>query len=683
MIHVKYIIKQWQGTISIAYYLLYSIGIAAQPNDVIQQLHVQAASVNDSLRAAAFNELAWEYRRINLDSAEYFANQALDFASQKQIKTEHASSFVRKGLIAKYRGDYREAITYYKSAWKLRTELNDQKGTAGVLNNIGTIYNQLGNYDSAIYYFSNALTIREAIHDQKGIIKILKNRGNMWEKQREYQKAKADYDYGKKLLLSKTTLSRSDSLEISQFMHNLGVVSFRQQKFEEAIVFYRQSMLIKEKYRDVKGLLLSLEAQISCLKETQQSSALVQLIPKYQKIITQIEQLGSKPELITALNNLAECYQLIGQKRKALSYYKQAEKIAQETQARDDLNRIYFNLAQLYHATGDLSLAIDYQFKYISLHDSLFNEEKHKIITDIQTKYETEKKEKALIQSQLQNQSTKLQLQATAIQRNTFVGLMIFVAMLGGYWVWYYYLKRKNSLETLALSQEYDTKRFDDLLKLQERNTSKAMMEGEEQERKRIAKELHDNINNLLTVVKIHFDSLEGKIGQLESRQVEHFHQASTTLHETATEIERMSKKLASGTLNRFGLEAAIYELEDIFQPATTMKIEVDTHGLQDRFKPDVELNLYRIAQELLGNALKHAQADYFSLQITQRADELNMIAEDDGVGFDLEQVKSKGRNGLVNIQARVDELGGKLMIDSVKGKSTHIIIEIPIENLS
>ncbi|MGB0522748.1 MAG: tetratricopeptide repeat-containing sensor histidine kinase [Flammeovirgaceae bacterium] len=688
VITIFYRMRSWQAMVCLSFILLSSNYGFAQDKNYIQALFKQLKSKNDSLKAAAYNELAWEYRRVNLDSADLFASKALVIAKNRQIQTELAAAYMRKGVIAKNRGSYRKAIQFYEQAYPIRKNiLKNEKGAAGVLNNIGTCYTRLGAYDTAIQYLSRGLTIREQIKDYAGLVNSYINRGNLQEKLTNYKDALKDYELAATSLNKKDKLTQSDTLKLNQINQSIGTVNYRLENYEAAAAKYRACYLVAEQYGDVEGIFNSLDGLLSVFTKTANAKELSEIITRYQQMIGAVDKLGNQQRKLTAYNNLGNCYLLLEDYYAAINFLKEAEAIGLAIGATEDLTRVYYNLSDAYRSILFYKQSDVYLSKFVELKDNLAKQEKEAL--NLTRKYELEKKDRELALIKLKEQETQSELQATADQRNLFIGLAILIAILGGSLVWVYIQRQKRtqenlklSEEILQLSQEYDQKRYDDLLNMQERNISRAMMEGQENERERIAKELHDNINNLLTVVKIHFESLEEKIDDLEAKQVAHFQQASQTLELTTTELERIYRELNSGTLFRLGLAAALVELEGIFQPVTKMDIEIGSHGLHNRFKKQIELNLYRIGQELLGNALKHSKAKHFSLHFTYATDGLNIIAEDDGIGFDEEAVKAKGRNGLSNIRDRVKGLAGKMDIDSFLGKSTTIIIDIPQESL-
>ena len=128
----------------------------------------------------------------------------------------------------------------------------------------------------------------------------------------------------------------------------------------------------------------------------------------------------------------------------------------------------------------------------------------------------------------------------------------------------------------------------------------------------------------------------------------------------------------------KFGLTAGIESLASTAQSKET-KINTYFHEMDGQFDKVFETNVFRMVQELLQNALKHAKPSNINISLTKRAKELNIIIEDDGQGFDTKKTSKNNGNGLKNVGYRVDNLMGKLFIDSSPGDGTHVTIELPI----
>lgn len=221
------------------------------------------------------------------------------------------------------------------------------------------------------------------------------------------------------------------------------------------------------------------------------------------------------------------------------------------------------------------------------------------------------------------------------------------------------------------LKKNLENQQIKDLLQEQETKTTYALLEGQDKERKRIAAELHDSLGSILVTLNMYADTLI-------SKKPEEMEKLAKKISETAQlaneETRKISHSLDSGMLKHFGLEAAIHQLSEAVSAARKIKFEVSIQ-LQEALSTETSLEIYRIIQELVNNTLKHAQCSTIRLDLTHIKGSLNLIYEDNGVGFKKEDIQFG--MGLKNIENRVSKLDGELTIDSSPEKGSTFIVEI------
>ncbi|MBL4716377.1 MAG: hypothetical protein COC01_04360 [Bacteroidetes bacterium] len=206
-----------------------------------------------------------------------------------------------------------------------------------------------------------------------------------------------------------------------------------------------------------------------------------------------------------------------------------------------------------------------------------------------------------------------------------------------------------------------------------------ALMEGQEEERKRIARELHDGLGQLLTAAKLRIGNI---IPSKENKSS--FQEMNNILEETISEVRRISNNLMPSVLVNFGLEASIRLLCENFSKNTSVNLTFQSSGLNKRLDSKIEVNIYRIAQELLNNSIKYAEASNISLQLLKENGSIKIVVNDDGQGFSINErnkVKPEFGNGINNIKDRVNLFNGKFKIKSSKGKGTEISAELFVVN--
>lgn len=228
----------------------------------------------------------------------------------------------------------------------------------------------------------------------------------------------------------------------------------------------------------------------------------------------------------------------------------------------------------------------------------------------------------------------------------------------------------------LALREkELHSEQVDQLLSQQEIKSINAMLEGQEKERDRVGKDLHDRLGSMLGGIKAQLGALEDRVVQVQ--QDAQFKKAQHLLDQTVGELRQISHDMAASTLSRFGLESALKNLRDTLHIRGRLSVELSVFGLDQRLERSVEIAAYRIIQELVSNALKHAKATELSIDVNRSPGRLSVIVTDNGVGFDPAR-NSEGM-GLGNVRSRAASLGGTAQVDSSPGAGTTVSVVCPI----
>jgi signal transduction histidine kinase len=204
-----------------------------------------------------------------------------------------------------------------------------------------------------------------------------------------------------------------------------------------------------------------------------------------------------------------------------------------------------------------------------------------------------------------------------------------------------------------------------------------SLLEGQEQERKRLASEIHDGIGPILSTVKMSLASIEGDVENINHELGEKFRKSYEMIDEAASDLRSISHNLMPKVISDFGLSEALETLCEKVNATKNLKVDFINSGLTQRLDETTELGLYRISQELINNTLKYAQAKKITIQLMLRDDTIQLMYEDDGKGFYPDAI-SKGI-GLMNIENRTRALAGHLHIDSQPGRGMTAAIEVPI----
>jgi len=368
--------------------------------------------------------------------------------------------------------------------------------------------------------------------------------------------------------------------------------------------------------------------------------------------------------LFDLYNNFGRAYVEQQNYSNAIEYYKKAEKI--DLKKFNDLSKrlLYSNMQANYYYLSDWENAYNYLYMYDSINEVInLNDQKYNI-KDIQEKYNNEK----LRADNLEIESKRIQ------SRNLSYGLGASI-VLGGIILLLFFKNRKRKQELINQLQEVETQKLANQLKEQELKSIDAMIEGQEKERQRIANDLHDDLGSLIANVKLHFNALQVK----ENPGL--FDKTNLLIEEAYQKVRTVAHAKNSGVIAKQGLLIAVQNMADKISTANKIQIEVIDHGLEERLENNLELSIFRMIQELTTNVIKHAHATEATLHLTHHEDSLNIMVEDNGVGFNPSQVtKTNAGMGISSIDKRVSHLGGSMTIESEPNKGTTVIIDIPIE---
>ena len=383
------------------------------------------------------------------------------------------------------------------------------------------------------------------------------------------------------------------------------------------------------------------------------------------KSYRQDKEVGKKKnELFALYNNIGNAYREQKNYKKANKYYKQAEKIDLKRYNDQSKRILYNNMEVNYYYMNDFKNAYNYLYKYDSINDIIKMNKQNANIKDIEEKYQNEKL-----------RADNLAIESKRVQNRNIALALGSSIVLGSIILFLFYKNNQRKREIAKQKQNLRMQKLSSQLKEQELRSIDAMIEGQEKERLRLANDLHDDLGSLMSTIKMHFSSISGQ----DSNEL--YHQTRKLIDEAYQKIRNIAHSKNSGVLAKQGLYKAVRQLAKTISASESITINVHENGLDQRLENSLELTLFRIVQELITNIIKHAEASEVDIHFNQHDEQLNIMVEDDGKGFDPDQItkNSKGM-GLSSIDKRVEHLEGKMIIESKPKAGTTIIIEIPIE---
>ena len=200
-----------------------------------------------------------------------------------------------------------------------------------------------------------------------------------------------------------------------------------------------------------------------------------------------------------------------------------------------------------------------------------------------------------------------------------------------------------------------------------------SMLTGQEVERERISRDLHDSLGGLLSAIKLQVDKIRSK--GVKDDLKKDFQSATALLDNAVSEVRSISQNLQPAALSRLGLVPALKDLIDRYQSDSGPEIIFQEFDIPKKMDQMIALGIFRIVQEILNNAIKHAEAQEVLVQLNVENEDIVILVEDDGIGFDA--TKKYKSMGLENIKSRVNYLKGTIDVDSRIGEGTSYLIHV------
>lgn len=619
------------------------------------------------------------------DSAKMESWIALGSYYHRQMNADSAFYFFKKAL-----------VTSQKEAWAA--------SEAKALNGIGQVYNYvLSKFDSGMVYHERAYTIFDSLQQPVKAAKCLIDIGNALLGTGQKTEAAEVY-------LDATQLQEKyglDSLNDQVFI-NLSSVFLQLGKNEMHEQYIRKAKAIATRYKHTREIAISNMALSSMFrKKAQYDSALyfihsalraseelnnpVMIAYSYLNQAHTQSEMGNFTEGEHSYKNFINLPNLppfdhtrflyfFGQfyvehqkYQSAEHYLKTALEKARELDAKDLQMNILTELLITYERQNKYHPAYLAMKEFQGLADEIQNLEQQKKVEELTLKYETQKKEKEIIALRAENAEQQLTLvkESTKAQARYWWGITatLFLLALGiAFWLFI-----KNSAHRHRLIEKETALKEEKLrqMKQEQKNLAlHAMLKGEEFERSRLAKELHDGVGILLSSLKLRLDP--------PSEKAEKEHNLHKLVDKASSSLRRITHNMMPETLMKFGLIAAVEDLCDEINYGKNLRVNLQHFEVKPHIFENTAIQVYRILQELLNNVIKHAQATEVLVQLLQRNNHLYITVEDDGIGIDQSAFDNPG-HGLRNIKSRVNYLNGKLTWDAAKDRGTTVSIEIQL----
>jgi len=629
-----------------------SIALEADPE--IDSLTKLLPASPDSVKARLYNEIASVWIYNSADSSRYYARLALRLARLTSYAKEEANALQNLGISFRDQGSYDSALHYLSGSKALWTKIGSRSSLAAVNNDLGIVYDEKAHNSKAIELYLEAVKIYEETNDLRGQAKVYNNLGIIYKKEEQFAKS---LQYYQKALEMYEALNSSLGVTISN--GNIGSVQVEIGNYEESIQFSKEAIEGYEK--------LSLSRYVPYSMTNigmayQRMGLLEEAESWYSQSVELYREYGNKKEEAFSLNGLSEVYYASQQYSKALSMAEKSYEMALESGAADEIRQSSKSRALALEALKRFPEALQFWKTHIVVSDSLLRKERTRAIAELQTLYETEKKEQeiSLLRAEASIKDLEVQ-QARQANWLMLLSVVVALALAGSGFIRFRYKQRVKEAEEKKRSQQ---DRF------------RAVIETEEKERKRIAQELHDGVGQVLTAARLNLSLLEGKVGDKQDKPLLN---SVKLLNDAISEIRGISHNMMPRALAGGGFSDAVKDTVEKINSAGKVKIGLYGDWENDLgFTEEKAIALYRIIQELLNNSLKYSGATDIKLTLERFGDgAISLSIADNGSGFDTSSISRSTGIGWKSIFSRVEMINGQIEVQSKPSSGTEIQLRL------
>ncbi len=642
--------KIFPSRLALALSILLPFSIFAQQDSLILKYTDKSGQVN--IDSVLSNGKSFIYS--NPDRASKIADQLIQIAEKQRDPMGIANAYRFLGAYyADVKFDFKSAHQNYKTADSIYLKLDTPKARIAhgiVTHNYGVLKQQQGDYPAAIEFYTDALRIFEDTQNLTTKVKTLNNLAILYAYVFENEKAER---YAREA----TKLAKKNKDELMVASGTLALVSILvdQKQFKEAIPLLEEMKKIADKNNFEHHIILyhyNYGVYHAYTEENEKA------ISDFKQAIQLAESTSNEWEIMRAKLSLAETYLVNQQVEEAHQSALEALDKAKVLESKDSEERLLSLLALIYEKKSDFRSAFQHLNSAYHLRDTLFNEDNQRQIAFLETVYQTEKKE--------------FKIQTLENERKWYTWLAIAAVLILLTALAFALIQYRLAIIKKKLAEKENQR----LEKEKQLFATQALLQGQEDERSRMAKELHDGLGGLLSGVKLNLNTMQRKLIITEEDGAA-FEKSVHLLDESISELRRVAHNLMPESILKFGLDGAINEFVQSMKNEN-LNIIYQSYHIENGLGKQLDISVYRIIQELVNNAIKHSGAKEILVQLRKDENLVILEVEDDGNGFKVNSIEKEKGMGLVGIRSRVDYWKGKLEIDS-SDSGTAVHIEIPV----
>lgn len=590
--------------------------------------------------------------------AKYYAKESIRYADFEKNPKQKAKSLNALGLLHRFLSEYDSAVVVFDKCIKIADSIGDFSTFGNAVNNQGMVYYFYGDYEKANEVIINILERCKKEKDNQLLAVSYSNLGLINKEQKRYKEA-----LGRMKLSTAYYDSISDIQGKSATLMNQGIIYYEHlEEYDKAIGLYQEVVKIKEQIRDIKGLVHAYCNLASIHFDIGQHQKSEIYAKKGLEIAEQVNDNFGRAFLY---NHFAKLYAKTGQYGIAEIYGEKALEQAKSNRTKKEIVKALEQLSQIRYAKTDYKTAYDNFQEAAILRDSILNQENFEKMVELETRYETKEKESRILKQRAVIAENNLKIEQKNFQIILTVFLLLASVLLG-----YIFFSRQKQ-KTKKLEKENQLK--DAYAKIETQNQL-------HKQRLKISRELHDNIGSQLTFITSSLENIKYYFKKENSELIEKIDNISRFTKQTIIELRDTIWAMNKGEITFEDLENRLSNfINNAAVSVNHINFEFTTDNtlkkINRSFTSLEGINLYRVIQEAVNNAVKHSGANTIKVNIHLVGEKIVFSVTDDGKGFLLEENPSG--NGLINMQKRIEEIGGKINFNSSKKSGSAIIIEI------
>ena len=647
-------------TLGCSILLLLSITFAQAQQRLIDSLITELnGSLPDSSRAMSMMRLAVNYEAIDTAKAYRAYENAIKFASEKKLYYQLGRIYQNQSVLYTYAGNYARAraildtaILNYRNSDHPRARVSE----ANAYGDIGNVLRTQNKIPEAADYYLKSIAGYEALNLPARSYLAYSNLSSLFGDMGEQAK---QLEYAQKSVSAAREGGARQHIFISNVIlanayNRQGDFLSAKKALDSARLYFNE----EENADNIDMLFSYYLVSGDVFKKNNQHDSALYYFTKSLEISNRSNYSYGKAESQLQMGAIA-----IMQKNydDAEKYLSAGIKEAQSINSFGMLDDGYKYMSDIYAVTGRYKEAYEYFQKFKEMSDSVLSMESKKYATELEKKYETEKKDKQIILQQAQLRERRFWI-------FVLIGAAVTLVILS-------LLLYRNYQQKQKIQQQ----RIRELEKEQQLLAVDAVLRGEEQERSRLAKDLHDGLGGMLSGIKYSFQNIKQNLVMTPDNHLA-FERGIDMLNSSIKEMRRVAHNMMPESLVKFGLDTALQDFCNDINQSGAIQTTYQSMGLENvAIDQTTSITVYRIVQELINNTLKHAGANTAIVQVFKSDSEVSITVEDDGKGFDPLILQMANGIGWSNIQSRVDFLKGKVNVQSEKGKGTSVHIELNV----